>query len=67
MAHLLYRLEAERCRLQATAYLGRPEAPFLLRIARAFEQLADEDQTSDRAPFRTGNELSRPTPTAADF
>jgi hypothetical protein len=32
--------EAERCRLQANAYAGKPEAPFLLRVADAFEQLA---------------------------
>lgn len=32
--------EAENCRRRALAYLGRPEAPFLLRVARAFEDLA---------------------------
>ena len=34
--------EAENCRQKALAYLGRPEAPFLLRVARGFEQLARE-------------------------
>jgi hypothetical protein len=34
--------EAENCRRQALAYLGCPEAEFLLRLARAFEQLAAE-------------------------
>lgn len=31
--------EAENCRRQAISYLGRPEAPFLLRVAKAFEEL----------------------------
>jgi hypothetical protein len=32
--------QAESCRRQATQYAGKPEAPFLLRIARAFDELA---------------------------
>ena len=32
--------EAERCRQKSLSYLGKPEAPFLLRIAREFERLA---------------------------
>ena len=32
--------QAESCRRQATQYVGRPEAPFLLRVARAFDELA---------------------------
>ena len=32
--------EAENCRRQALEYLGKPEASFLLRIARAFDDLA---------------------------
>jgi hypothetical protein len=31
--------EAENCRRQALSYIGRPEAPFLLRVAKAFEDL----------------------------
>jgi hypothetical protein len=34
--------EAEICRQQALAYLGKPEAPFLLRLAREFERIAQE-------------------------
>lgn len=34
--------EAEDCRRKALAYLGRPEAPFLLRLAREFDRLARE-------------------------
>jgi hypothetical protein len=31
--------EAEKCRRQAEQFAGRPEAPFLLRVARSFEEL----------------------------
>ncbi len=32
--------EAEKCRWRALAYAGQPEASFLLRAAREFEDLA---------------------------
>jgi hypothetical protein len=31
--------EAAKCRNQAQQYVGRPEEPFLLRLANAFEEL----------------------------
>jgi hypothetical protein len=31
--------EADRCRRRALEYLSRPEAPFLLRVAREFDRL----------------------------
>ena len=31
---------AEHCRRQANEFAGRPEAPFLLRVASAFDELA---------------------------
>lgn len=34
--------EAEACRQKALSYLGKPEAPFLLRVAREFERLGTE-------------------------
>jgi len=37
--HLSLLDEAEKCRRQALAYVGKPEGPFLLRIAKAFEEL----------------------------
>jgi len=37
---MLFKEQAENCRLQATQYVGRPEAPFLLRVASAFDELA---------------------------
>jgi len=33
--------EAQKCRLDAQVLANRPEAPFLLRIAEAFEELAE--------------------------
>jgi len=39
--------EADECRRRALAYVGKPEAPFLLRIADEFEKLAS-DQQNDR-------------------
>jgi hypothetical protein len=35
--------EAEICRRKAIRYLGQPEAPFLLRIAREFDKLSEEN------------------------
>lgn len=37
---MLFKEQAESCRRQATQYVGRPEAPFLLRVASAFDELA---------------------------
>jgi hypothetical protein len=34
------RAEAARCRRSAKQFRGRPEQPFLLRLASAFEELA---------------------------
>jgi hypothetical protein len=32
-------VEAEQCRRQAAKYAGKPEAQFLLHVARSFEDL----------------------------
>ena len=37
---MLFKEQAENCRRQATQYVGRAEAPFLLRVASAFDELA---------------------------
>ena len=38
-----FKNEAKKCRRQAaTAFAGKPEAPFLLRLADLFEELARE-------------------------
>lgn len=39
---MIFREQAEQCRKQASEYAGRPEAPFLLRVASAFDELAIE-------------------------
>jgi hypothetical protein len=52
---MLFKEQAESCRRQATQYVGRPEAPFLLRVASAFDELATTTNTGaiaqmDRRP-----------------
>lgn len=39
---MMFREQAEKCRRQAGEFVGRPEAPFLLRVATAFDELASE-------------------------
>jgi len=48
MENLSLQEEAENCRRKAISYLGQPEAPFLLQIAREFERLAVEDASFGR-------------------
>jgi hypothetical protein len=48
MSHTSLHQEAECCRQQALAYLGRPEGSFLLRVAREFDRLAQERQRPQR-------------------
>jgi hypothetical protein len=38
-ARMNYSTEAETCRREALQHLGKPEASFLLRVARAFDEL----------------------------
>lgn len=44
--------EAETCRMRALSYLGKPEAPFLLSVARAFDDLADGSRQKGFAASR---------------
>lgn len=39
----MFKQQAEDCRRQAVYYAGRPEAPFLLNVARAFDELATSE------------------------
>ncbi|MGN6058033.1 MAG: hypothetical protein ACTHOI_05560 [Sphingomicrobium sp.] len=39
---MMFKEQAEKCRRQAGEFAGRPEAPFLLRVASAFDELAIE-------------------------
>lgn len=45
---LSYAQQAEQCRRQASRYDGKPEKPFLLRLAQEFEKLEQ-----DRIPANT--------------
>ncbi len=46
MDHQNLQNEAEVCRHKALGYLGKPEAPFLLRVAREFDRLAAERKSN---------------------
>ena len=48
---MLFKEEADSCRRQANEYIGRPEAPFLLNVARAFDELAINNHSSASAPL----------------
>ena len=48
MAQMCFEEEAEDCRRKALAYVGRPEASFLLGVAREFERLAGERKQAPR-------------------
>ena len=43
---MMFKEQAENCRKQANEFAGRPEAPFLLSVASAFEKLAREGDAS---------------------
>ena len=47
---MMFKEQAENCRKQANEFVGRPEAPFLLRVASAFDELAIDESV---AHFRT--------------
>jgi hypothetical protein len=54
MDHIGLLEEAENCRRKALAYLGQPEATFLLRAAKAFEELGSEKRGLRSRPARAG-------------
>jgi hypothetical protein len=47
VALISFEEEAENCRRKALAYVGQPEAPFLLSVARQFDRLAHEMANND--------------------
>ncbi len=47
MKPIAFKEEANECRRMALKYLSRPEAPFLLRIAREFDRLGDDPRVFD--------------------
>lgn len=52
MNNISYLEEAETCRRRAMAYVGKPEATFLLRAAEEFERLDAEKRTFQVRPRR---------------
>jgi hypothetical protein len=42
--------QAQSCRRQAVAYVGQPEGRFLLKTARAFEELATDEAADPDTP-----------------
>ena len=55
-AIMVFKEQAESCRRQAVDFLGRPEAPFLLSVARAFDELADRRDPPARSVERLTSE-----------
>ena len=55
MRNRSYADEAASCRRQAAQLAGRPEARFLLRVARSFEELEAGDPPRER---RSGRPLA---------
>ena len=43
--------EARNCRADAERFAGKAEAPFLLHLAEAFEELAAKERTRDNLPW----------------
>jgi len=39
---MMFKEQADQCRKQANEFAGKPEAPFLLSVASAFDELATE-------------------------
>jgi hypothetical protein len=43
---MMFKEQAENCRKQANEFIGKPEAPFLLSVASAFDELAMDAEAS---------------------
>ncbi len=52
MGKTSYHEDADECRKKAVAYLGRPEASFLLEAAREFDRLEIRQSQSTRGCAR---------------
>jgi hypothetical protein len=53
---MFFKDQADSCRRQANEFAGRPEAPFLLSVARAFDELAISGEPAEARksrPFAT--------------
>lgn len=58
---MMFKEQAESCRKQASEFIGRPEAPFLLRVASAFDELALDDAATHLHAENRGAQIIRPT------
>jgi hypothetical protein len=56
---MMFKEQAENCRKQANEFVGRPEAPFLLRVASAFDELALVDTAARHVPPEVRHEGPR--------
>jgi len=63
---MFFKAEAENCRQQALGYLRRPEGPFLLSVARAFDKLADTQVGSETKGTRRPRRSWGTPPTGHD-
>jgi hypothetical protein len=50
--------EARNCRVEAERFVGKAEAPFLLHLAEAFEELAVKEETRGNLPPTRPREVS---------
>jgi len=57
---MMFRDQADQCRKQACEFAGRPEAPFLLSVASAFEELATEADARLITPAEHSARVSAP-------
>ena len=55
MRNASFKVEAAHCRRQAAAFHGRPEGPFLLRVAGMFEELSRAERARSISPRETRN------------
>lgn len=58
---MMFKEQADKCRKQANEFAGRPEAPFLLRVASAFDELAT-DRDLAKHVRATGSEVRPAAP-----
>ncbi len=58
---MMFREQAENCRKQASEFAGRPEAPFLLRVASVFDELAIDGSATHLHAENRGVQIIRPT------
>jgi hypothetical protein len=57
---MLFKEEADSCRRKASEFAGRPEAPFLLSVARAFDELATSGDSGPIMRFDRPDRSMRP-------